>query len=295
MKDLNNKVAVIVGSASGIGRELAIQLAYEGCALALADIDEKGLASVADYINSKSKTTTIHPVDISNRDEVYRIAADINACHGRIDILINCAGVTVLETIEDIGYEDFEWVMAVNFWGTVYATKAFLPLLKQSPEAHIVNVSSVDGIVPNPNGGAYASAKAALRSFTETLFQELQGSNIGVTCVIPGGVKTNLHRNARFFKTACEDMTQEECIAFFENAALTSAEYAANTIIKAIKKKKGRVLIGLDGQLIDICSRLAPVRSTSLAGYLTRNLKSKKVGFMQRILRRLSDTFFVIA
>ncbi len=295
MKNLDNKVAVIVGSASGIGRALAIQLADQGCVLALADLDHEGLAAVAGQINSKSKGTTIHALDISDREKVYQFAAEVIQSHGRIDILINCAGVTVLETIEDIGYEDFEWVMAVNFWGTVYATKAFLPLLKQSPEAHIVNVSSVDGIVPNPNGGAYASAKAALKCFTETLFQELQGSNIGVTCAIPGGVKTNLHRNARFFKFACEDMTQEECIAFFENAALTSAEDAAKSIINAIKRKKGRVLIGLDGQLIDICSRLAPFKSTALAGYLTRNLKSKKVGFMQRILRRLSDSFFVKA
>jgi short-subunit dehydrogenase len=288
MKNLNNKVAVIVGSASGIGRELAIQLAGEGCVLALADIDEKGLTSVAARIDSKSKTPTIHSLDVSNREHVYQFAADMNASHGRIDILINCAGVAVLETIEDIGYEDFEWVMAVNFWGSVYATKAFLPFLKQRDEAHIVNVSSVDAIVPNPNGGAYAAAKAALKSFTETLFQELQGSNIGVSCVMPGGVKTNLHRNARFFKSACEDMTQEECIAFFENAALTSAEYAADSIIRAIKKKKGRVLIGLDGQLIDICSRVAPFKSTALAGYMSRNLKSKKVGLVGQILRRLS-------
>jgi short-subunit dehydrogenase len=290
MKDLNNKVAVIVGSASGIGRALAVQLADQGCVLALADLDEKGLASVADQIDSKSRTT-IHCLDISDREKVYQFAADIIQAHGRIDILINCAGVAVLETIEDIGYDYFEWVMAVNFWGAVYTTKAFLPFLKQSPEAHIVNLSSVDGIVPNPNNGAYASAKAALRCFTETLFQELQGTKISVTSVIPGGVKTNLHRNARFFKIACEGMTQEECISFFENAAMTSAEDAAKSIIKAIRKKKGRVLIGLDGQLIDIFSRLAPYKSTAWAGYISRNLKSKKLDLIQQIIRRLSAAF----
>jgi short-subunit dehydrogenase len=291
MKDLNNRIAVVMGSASGIGRALAIQLADQGCVLALADLDHEGLAAVAAQINAKSKGTTIHALDISNREQVYRFAADVIQSHGRIDILINCAGVAVLETIEDIGYDDFEWVMAVNFWGAVYTTKAFLPLLKQNPEAHIVNVSSVDGIVPNPNSAAYASAKAALRSFTETLFQELQGTNISVTSVMPGSVKTNIYRNTRFFKAACEGMTQEECIAFFENAALTSAEDAAKSIINAIKKNKGRVLIGLDGQLIDICSRLAPVKSTALAGYISRNLKSKKLGLVQQILRRLSAAF----
>jgi short-subunit dehydrogenase len=291
MKNLDDKVVAIIGSASGIGRELAIQLADQGCVLALADIDEKGLASVAAHIDSKSKTPTIHPLDVSNREQVYQFAADINASHGRIDILINCAGVAVLETIEDITYDDFEWAMAVNFWGAVYTTKAFLPFLKQRDEAHIVNVSSVDGITPNPNGAAYAAAKAALKLFTETLFQELQGTNISVTSVMPGGVKTNLHRNARFFKIACEGMTREECIAFFEDAALTSAEDAARRIIKAIKKKKGRVLIGLDGRLIDICARLAPMKSTALAGHMSRNLKSKKFDLVQQIVRRLSASF----
>jgi len=291
MKNLNDKVAVIIGSASGIGRELALQLADHGCRLALADIDEKGLTSVAAQIDSKSEALTIHALDISNREQVYQTAAEIHASHGCMDILINCAGVAVLETIEDITYDDFEWVMAVNFWGAVYATKAFLPFLKQRDDAHIVNVSSVDAIVPNPNGGAYAAAKAALKSFTETLFQELQGTNISVTSVIPGGVKTNLHRNARFFKIACPGMTQEECIAFFEDAAFTSAEDAAKNIIKAIRNKKGRVLIGLDGQLIDICARLAPFKSTALAGHMSRNLNSKKVGLVQQILRRLSASF----
>jgi NAD(P)-dependent dehydrogenase (short-subunit alcohol dehydrogenase family) len=291
MKNLDDKVVAIIGSASGIGRELAIQLADQGCVLALADIDEKGLASVAAHIDSKSKTPTIHPLDVSNREQVYQFAADINASHGRIDILINCAGVAVLETIEDIAYDDFEWAMAVNFWGAVYATKAFLPFLKQRDEAHIVNVSSVDAITPNPNGGAYAAAKAALKLFTETLFQELQGTNISVTSVIPGGVKTNLHRNARFFKSACEGMTREECIAFFEDAALTSAQNAAGRIIKAIKRKKGRVLIGLDGRLIDVCSRVAPFKSTALAGHMSRNLKSKKFDLVQQIVRRLSGSF----
>jgi short-subunit dehydrogenase len=202
-------------------------------------------------------------------------------------MLVNCAGVGVMETIEDITYEDFEWSMNINFWGVVHTTKAFLPFLKESPEAHIVNISSVDGIVPNPNGAAYAVAKAAVKSFTETLFQELQGTHISVTCVLPGGVKTNLQRNARFFKIACSGMNQEECIAFFEDAAFTSAEQAADLIVKGIRKKKSRIIIGLDGKLIDFCARVAPLGSTALAGHMSRNLKSKKLDFCQRLVQRL--------
>jgi NAD(P)-dependent dehydrogenase (short-subunit alcohol dehydrogenase family) len=286
VKDLRDKVVVITGSASGIGRALAVCLAREGCALALLDVDQEGLTALAGQIGSGPGRLTIHGLDVSDRKQVHETAGAIHTLHGRVDILINCAGVAVLETIEDITYEDFQWVMDVNFWGAVHTTKAFLPFLKQRDEAHIVNISSVDGIVPNPNGGAYAAAKAAMKSFTETLYQELQGTNISVTCVLPGGVKTNLHRNARFFKIACPDMTQEECIAFFEDAAFTSAEQTAKIIVKAIRKKKSRVVIGIDGRLIDFCARVAPLGSTALAGHMSRNLRSKKMEFCQRLIQR---------
>jgi short-subunit dehydrogenase len=286
VKDLKDKVVVITGSASGIGQALAVRLAQEGCALALVDVDQDGLTALARQIGSGSDILTIHCLDVSDREQVYETARAIHTIHGRVDILINCAGVAVMETIEDITYEDFQWVMDVNFWGAVHTTKAFLPFLKQRQEAHIVNISSVDGIVPNPNGGAYAAAKAAMKSFSETLYQELQGSNISVTCVLPGGVKTNLHRNARFFKIACQDMTHEECIAFFADAAFTSAEQTAKIIVKAIRNKKSRVVIGIDAKLIDFCARVAPLGSTALAGHMSRNLRSKKMGFCQRLIQR---------
>jgi short-subunit dehydrogenase len=286
--ELADKVVVITGAASGIGRELAIRLADQGCGLGLLDIDGSGLAQVYSSVAPRSSNVTIHEVDVSNRAAVYQSASEIGAAHGRVDILINCAAVLVAETLEDISFDDFEWVMNVNFWGVVYATKAFLPFLKQRPKAHIVNLSSVDGIVPTPNGGPYAAAKAALRSFTETLFQELYSTNVSVTCVIPGGVKTNLHRNARFFKIACPGMTHEECITFFEDLALTSAQTAAQMIVDAIGKKRTRVLIGRDAQLIDLASRLMPCKATALAGYLSRNLRSSKFEWL-KLLKRKSD------
>lgn len=284
--ELADKVVVITGAASGIGRELAYLLADQGCSLGLLDVDKKGLAEVHSLLERRSSNVTIQEVDVSNREAVYRSACEIEAAHGRIDVLINCAAVLVVETLEDITFEDFEWVMNVNFWGVVYATKAFLPFLKQRPEAHIVNLSSVDGIVPTPNGGPYAAAKAALRSFTETLVQELHGTTVSVTCVIPGGVKTNLHRNARFFKIACAGMTHEECCTFFEDAALTSAQTAAQLILEGICRKRVRVLIGLDAQLIDLASRLMPSTATALAGYMSRNLKSSKFEWVKLLKRK---------
>jgi len=287
VRSLEDKVAVITGASSGIGRELSVCLADAGCALALADISREKLQELADMLGQNSRVVTTHTLDVSNREDVYQVAAGIHAAHGRVDMLINCAAVVVMDTLEDISYDDFEWVMNVNFWGVVYTTKAFLPFLKERAEAHIVNISSVDGIVPNPGNGPYSVAKAAVKSLTETLFQELHGTNISVTCVLPGGVKTNLHRNARFFKVACPGMTREECINFFENAAMTSAPKAARIITEAICSKRGRVLIGLDGQLIDLFARLMPHGATALAGHLSRNLNSRKLGWCQRLIRKL--------
>lgn len=288
MQDLRDKVAVITGASSGIGRELAVCLRDEGCALALADISGERLQDLADTFGRTPPLVTTHILDVSDRHDVYTTANTIHSAHGRVDMLINCAAVSVLDILEDIAYDDFEWVMNVNFWGVVYTTKAFLPFLRQRNEAHIVNISSVDGIVPNPSNGPYSVAKAAVKSFTETLFQELHGTNISVICVFPGGVKTNLHRNARFFKVACPGMTREECIDFFEKASLTSPKRAAKIIADSICRNRCRVLIGPDSRLIDYFARLMPLRATALAGYLSRNLTSKKLGWCQRILRRLA-------
>jgi short-subunit dehydrogenase len=289
VQDLRNKVAVITGASSGIGRELAVCLADQGCALALADISRENLQELAGRLSGNGHIVTTHHLDVSNRQDVYKTADLIHATYGRVDVLINCAAVAVLDTLEDITYDDFEWVMNVNFWGVVYTTKAFLPFLKQREEAHIVNISSVDGIVPNPGNGAYSATKAAVKSLTETLFQELHGTNISVTCVLPGGVKTNFHRNARFFKVACPGMTREECIDFFEKSAMTSPQTAARIIANSICRKRCRVLIGLDSQLIDFFARLMPLRTTALAGYLSRNLNTKKLDWCQKILRRLGQ------
>lgn len=288
MQNFEDKVAVITGASSGIGRELAVCLADAGCALALADISRENLQELADMLAHNPRLITTHTLDVSNREAVYQAAGTIRATHGRVDMLINCAAVSVLETLEDVTYDDFEWVMNVNFWGVVHTTKALLPFLKERAEAHIVNISSVDGIVPNPGNGPYSVTKAAVKSFTETLFQELHGTNISVICVIPGGVKTNLHRNARFFKVACPGMTREECIDFFESAAMTSAQKAARIIVNSISRSRGRVLIGLDGQLIDFFARLMPLKATALAGHISRNLNSKKVNWCQRLMRRLA-------
>ena len=149
MKILKNKTAAVTGAASGIGRMLAVNLANEGCNLALADIDASGLQETAKLIGDRVKVTT-HIVDVSRREQVFQYSNEAAGYHGGVDLIINNAGVCVGDFLDTIPLEDFEWLMGINFWGVVYGTMAFLPHLKKRPEGHVVNISSINGIMPNP-------------------------------------------------------------------------------------------------------------------------------------------------
>jgi NAD(P)-dependent dehydrogenase (short-subunit alcohol dehydrogenase family) len=273
MKELKGGVAAVTGAASGIGRSLAIHLAREGCSLALADIDQGGLKQTADQvaestINYDRKVTT-HVVDVTDREQVYRFAEDVVRAHGKVNMIINNAGVAVADTLEDVTYKDFEWLMGINLWGVIYGSKAFLPYLKLQPEGHIVNISSVNGLFTNRNNGAYCTSKFAVGGFTLTLCQELKDTAVRVSCVYPGGIKTNIARNARFIKGSDPDMSHHEAAEYFDtNMARTSADKAARIIIKGIKKNKSRILVGLDAHIIDVLQRLFPVMFQKLMARL---------------------------
>ena len=280
MRILKDKVAFITGAGSGIGRALATCLAAEGCEIALNDVAESHLEDTARIVRPIAPKVTVHPCDISDRDSVYCCVREVIDAHGRIDIVINNAAVALVETIEDVTYEDFEWLMRINFWGVVYCTKAFLPYLKQRPEAHIVNVSSIDAILTTPNNGPYCAAKSAVKAFTDTLLQELHDTDVRVSCVLPGGVKTHIHRNARFFKQACSCVNREESIEWFESAAMTSPARAARAIVDGIKKNKTRILIGRDARFIDLMTRLVPGGSLICASHVMKNLNKSRPNFL---------------
>jgi short-subunit dehydrogenase len=197
-------------------------------------------------------------VDVSKRDEVHAWADATVAELGAAHIVINNAGVALGATIEDMAYEDFEWLMNINFWGVVHGTKAFLPHLKRSGEGHIVNVSSVFGLIGVPTQSAYNAAKFAVKGFTEALRQELEVENsaIGVTCVHPGGIKTNIARNARLVKRA--GWVDEQSNRDFEKLFSTTPEKAAENIYAAILKNRRRQLIGADAVVIDLMQRSLP-------------------------------------
>ncbi|MDX1696141.1 MAG: SDR family NAD(P)-dependent oxidoreductase, partial [Ketobacteraceae bacterium] len=197
MKNYRDKVAAITGAGSGIGRATALMLAEQGCHLALSDVDEKGLLETASQVSGVR--CTHHIVDVADREAVYAWANQVFQEHGRINIIMNNAGVGLGDTVEQMKYEDFEWLMNINFWGVVYGTKAFLPYLKQSGEGHIINVSSVFGLIGVPTQSAYNAAKFAVRGFTESLREELEIEDacVSATSIHPGGIKTNIARNSR--------------------------------------------------------------------------------------------------
>ncbi len=263
MKNFSGKLAVITGAASGIGRALAVQLAGRGADLALADIDGAGLDETALMVTGVECTT--HVVDVADRLAMNAFAGDVVEHHGRVDLLINNAGVTLVSTAEGCTYEDFEWIMNINFWGVVHGTKSFLPLLREAREAHIVNVSSLFGLMGMPLQSTYNATKFAVRGFTEALKMELAGSGIGVSSVHPGGVSTAIAQNARIGADV-PFVTREKLVKNFEKKAITSSEEAAAIIIRGIERDRRRVLVGRDARWLDRVVRWLPGRYERMLG-----------------------------
>ena len=269
MKLLRGKVAAITGAGSGIGQKLAENLAAEGCRVAISDINKEGLSETAKQLEKYPVKVSTHLVDVSDRKQVYAFADEVVDQHGCVDMIINNAGVVVAESVEDVTYEDFEWLFGINFWGVVYGSKAFLPYLKKRPEGHIVNISSINGIVTWPNHSPYCAAKFAVKGFSESFLQEMRGSHINISCVHPGGVKTNVARNAKFYKTPGNKITPAEGVKKFEQIAILSPDKAAKKIIAGIKKNKTRIIVGPDAHIMDVLTRLFPVQFVRLMGVVT--------------------------
>ena len=257
MKDFAGKVAAVTGAGSGIGRALAMELANKSCNLALADIDGNALAETVGLVSSIPVDCSMHVLDVSDRDAVERFATDVVEKHGGIQLVINNAGVTVVDSVEHTSYDDFEWLMGINFWGVVYGTKAFLPQMQRAGEGHIVNISSLFGILSAPMQAAYNASKFAVRGFTEALRIEMSESPINISCVHPGGIKTDIVENARFSDESVP-MSKEELSAWFDDNARTSADDAARAIIRGIQKNKVRILIGSDAKVADKVVRIFP-------------------------------------
>ncbi len=260
MQEFQGRVAAITGAASGIGRALAVGLAGRGCHLALSDIDEAGLADTVATARAAGVTVTSQRLDVADRSAVEAWAQAVVADHGKVNVIVNNAGVALGATVDGMAYEDLEWLMGINFWGVVYGTKAFLPHLKAAGEGQVVNVSSVFGLLGIPSQSAYNAAKFAVRGFTEALRIELDIEDCGVsaTTIHPGGIKTNIARNARIHPSVADLGQDPADTGAFEKLFITSPERAAKTIISAIEKDKRRALIGPDAHVINFVAKLSP-------------------------------------
>jgi short-subunit dehydrogenase len=259
MTAIRGAAAAVTGAAGGIGRALALELAARGADLALADRDEAGLASVAAEIRGKRKVTT-HRVDVGEPGEITAFAQAAIAAHPSLNILINNAGVALMGHFCEIEQSQMEWLMNINFWGTVHATRAFLPHLSTRPEAHIVNLSSIFGMIGPPGQTAYAASKFAVRGFSECLRHELQmaASPVRVSVVHPGGIATNIARNSRVGSLMTDNERRTQSIERFEAVAKTKPQMAALRIIRGIEKNEPRILIGKDAHAIDLLQRVRP-------------------------------------
>jgi len=261
--DVKGGVAVVTGAASGIGAELARQLAAKGCDLALADRNAEQLKTVAAETRAKGLKVTEHVLDVSDRKALAALPDAILAEHGRITLLINNAGVALMGRFDQIPLADFEWLMDINFWAPVRLTHAFLPTLLKQPKAHIVNISSVFGLLAPPGQAPYVASKFGVRGFSESLRHELDGTRVKLTVVHPGGIKTAIAANARIPSTI-DPALAEEATKKFATMFLTSAKSAAATILRGVEKQAPRVLIGPDARVIDTVQRLSPARYWSL-------------------------------
>jgi NAD(P)-dependent dehydrogenase (short-subunit alcohol dehydrogenase family) len=258
---LADRVAVVTGAGSGIGRGIALALARRDCHLALADVNAMGLAETAAMV--RAVRTSSHLLDVTDPTACRALPQAVLDAHGRVDLLVNNAGVAIGGTFEQVDESDFDWLMQVNFHAVVRLTRLFLPHLKASDEARIVNVSSLFGLIAPPGQTAYCSAKFAVRGFSESLRRELEqaGSRVGVTVVHPGGVRTDIARSAR----PPRHVTREEANLIaaererFHKFLRMSPTEAGEVIVAGIEKNKARVLVGRDAKIAALLERLAPV------------------------------------
>lgn len=263
--NLAGRTAVVTGAGGGIGRALAMSLASRRCHLALADIDDAGLAETHRLLENRGVEVSLHPLDVADRDAVAALPAAVARRHDEVHLLFNNAGVAVGGSFEEVGETDFRWLFDINFWGVVGMTRAFLPVLKRSDEARIVNLSSLFGLISPPGQTAYCASKFAVRGFSNALRHELAGSTVSLTVVHPGGVATSIAKHARRPPGRSEaDMAVS--IAKIETLLRMPPERAGEIIVRGVAKGKARILVGMDAKIASLIERLMPVSYWRLLG-----------------------------
>jgi NAD(P)-dependent dehydrogenase (short-subunit alcohol dehydrogenase family) len=275
-KSFSGKVAAITGAASGMGRSLAIALARRGCEVALSDIDERGLADTAQIVRGVHVTTRV--VDVAKADELQAWAEWVVREHGHVNFIFNNAGISYGATVGGAERADFQRLFDVNFWGVVHGTRAFLPHLETSGDGHVVNTSSLFGLIAFPGQCTYNSSKFAVRGFTEALRIELEitGSPVSATCVHPGGIKTNIARSSKMHPSlATLGIDVESAGRNFERLFRVSADDAAEIILGGVQRNARRVLVGTDARVLDAVQRLLPGSYHGILALVSRRVLAR--------------------
>jgi NADP-dependent 3-hydroxy acid dehydrogenase YdfG len=257
MKQIEGRVAVVTGAGSGIGQAVSVELARQGANIALVDIDEARLAEVKTAIEALGRNASLHVVDVSSKEQMAALPEQVLAEHGAVHILVNNAGVAVNLPFEQQEVADLEWISGINYWGVIYGCKFFLPYLQQADQAHIVNMSSSAGLTGMHGQSSYAATKFAVRGLSESLYVELANSSVGITCVHPGAVATNILAAARMDPTHKEKMLKMFHLAM-------PAEKAARLIVKAIEKNRFKLVFCVDSRVLDFMKRLFPTGTLKL-------------------------------
>ncbi|MEZ4307889.1 MAG: SDR family oxidoreductase [Polyangiaceae bacterium] len=276
-RSFEGKVAAITGAASGMGRSLAVLLARRGCEVAISDVNERGLEETAAMV--KGARCTKRVVDVVNAEDMRAWADEVVREHGRVNLIFNNAGIAYSATVAGYDDADFQRVIDIDYWGVVNGTRAFLPHLEASGDGHVVNTSSVFGLIAFPGQSCYNSAKFAVRGFTECLRIELEitGSPVTATCVHPGGIKTNIARAARVHPSlAALGVDIESAGHEFEKLFRTSADDAAEIILRGVAKNQRRVLVGADARVIDTIQRLLPTSYQAVVSRLSARMMGRR-------------------
>ena len=270
MKDFKEKVALITGAGSGIGRALAVELADSGCSLALVDWNADSLAETKLLLEKKNVAVSTHAFDISDREKVSNLPNQVMSHHNQIDMVFNNAGLSIVGSVKEVDEGDWNFGLDILLNSVIQMTTVFLPLLEKRPEAAIINTSSIFGLFSVPKQSIYNVGKFGVKAFTESLGLEMEVSDspVEVYCVFPGHIGTNIYSSAKFKSFEADDAgaaifganaaTKEEAGINFKHNAPTSPEHAAKVILKNIKKKNKRILIGIDAHFYDLMSRLFP-------------------------------------
>jgi NADP-dependent 3-hydroxy acid dehydrogenase YdfG len=276
MKTLDDKVAVITGAGSGIGRALALNLAGRGALLALSDVDETGLAETVDLVKAAGvREVRSDYLDVADRDAMAAYAETVAEQFGRVNVVINNAGVALAGDFVDLDYTDIDWIVGINFYGVLNGTKEFLPHLIASGDGHVVNLSSLFGLVPMPGQTIYNATKFAVRGMSEALRIEMlaAGHRVGVTSVHPGGIKTAIARNARVSAKEDKEATAR---LFDKKLARMTPERAAEIIVDGVLKDRARVLVGLDAHALHQFGKLAGSRYQDVVAKVSKRVMPAK-------------------